>query len=88
MGGIQPCCFEERKNNRKNGIMRLTNKRKSNPIINSDIFKKFKSTLNYRFISPLKLINKFYNKTFEDILLYDLIIMSYIIIKKIFKYIN
>ena len=43
MGGIQPCCFEERKNNRKNGIMRLTNKRKSNPIINSDIFKKFKS---------------------------------------------
>ena len=43
MGGIQPCCFEERKNNRKNGIMRLTNKRKSNPIINSDLFKKFKS---------------------------------------------
>jgi hypothetical protein len=45
MGAIQPCCFEERKTNRKNGIMRLTkgNKRLSNPINNNGLFKKFQS---------------------------------------------
>ena len=45
MGVIQPCCFEERKTNRKTGIMRLTkeNKRLSNPIINNGLFKKFHS---------------------------------------------
>ena len=45
MGVIQPCCFEERKTNRKNGIMRLTkgNKRLSNPIINNGLFKKFQT---------------------------------------------
>ena len=45
MGGIQPCCFEERKSNRKNGIMRLTkeNKRLSNPVINNGLFKKYQT---------------------------------------------
>lgn len=37
--------FWRKKNNRKNGIMRLTkeNKRSSNPIINNGLFKKFQT---------------------------------------------
>ena len=28
MGVLQPCCFEDKRTNRKNGLIRLTNKNK------------------------------------------------------------